>query len=80
MMQRLIIALRHHFLHPLQILPAGLYQSLEILARLTGDGSSPTAEMRRKALPESQEAPSQLFERSWGIDLLLPFTSLRAGV
>ena len=63
-MEGLVIAGRHHFFHSLHILALGLHQSIEILACLGEDRPRAAAKMRRKALPEIQEARPHLFERS----------------
>lgn len=78
-LERLVIAIRDHFLHALHIPATGLYQSLEVLFGLLTDRAGPTLKVREKALNEIVKPKPHPFKWRWGIGRLLGLTSLLAG-
>jgi hypothetical protein len=68
-LERLILAIRHHLLHTLHVLAARLEQALEVFFSLLANGAGATLKMGKVALGDP-------FERRWGIGGLLGLTSL----
>ena len=71
MLERLVVAIGHDFLHALHIFASCLHQALQILPGLGEPRTRPTPEVLFKALREILKPKAHPFERGWDIGDLL---------